>query len=154
MNDGPATHVYRDPVGHRDTPGSWSPDQLIHSALVHAEDGDWAAATALATIASAMVFQADAEDLARQMVEETLHAAEVQVAGSAVAMERLAEATRILQKASQSGPRHPAIHAALAVLTGESSLGTSEPRSVQDLTAALDASLDHAKKVVEGDNPG
>lgn len=107
--------------------------------------GEWEAAAAAAQIASSMVFLQDAEEVARQMVEEALHAAEVQVSGSAVAVERLAEATRILQRATQKGPRHPAIHAALAVLTGESSIGTSEAK-VGELVENLEESLEAARK--------
>lgn len=92
-------------------------DRTLYAAL----------AGSAAQIASAMVFIQDVETVTAQAVEE----AGVNVQGLQVAVERLAEATRVLQKATETGPRHPAIHAALAILTGETSLGTPEPRRVQ-----------------------
>lgn len=132
----------------------WS-EEWFDKAAIAWKEGQYEAASSAAQIAQAAVFLTDSEAVARQMVEETLHQAEVQTTGAAVAVERLAEATRILQRAAQSGPRHPAVHAALAVLTGESSLGVSGD-SVEELTARLDASLGEAQEAARRakDQPG
>ena len=97
------------------TPESW-----VETAADAFGDEQYDRATAAAQIASAIVFCQDAAQVAQDAIEATVGDLTTEARAATQVLDRLAEATRILKDATRHGPRHPAIYAALDVLTGTS----------------------------------
>lgn len=75
---------------------------------------DYEKASAAALIAQAMTFHAEVKDEAEQAVRR----AEKVLRDESSAIHRLDEVERILARAKEQSPRHPAIHKALEVIHG------------------------------------